>query len=456
MHAYFFWSILIMWIFCSGCGVDSKRNTGLTYEYPLKVSENKRYLTDQNNKPFFWAGDAAWSLIAQLDRADVEYYLNDRAKKGYTVLLVNLIEHKFADHAPANFYQDKPFTGRPFVAPNDQYFQYADEVIRAARKRGMAVLLCPLYLGWEYGDEGWGQEVKNASAEDLIEWGQYVGERYTAFDNIIWCIGGDADPSLEREKINLFVNALSHSDKNHLFTAHNVPKQFAISPWKDENWLNINNIYSYSTTLYELCRTAYQSSPVIPYFMIESAYENEHNASAQRLRSEIYWPLLSGGMGFVAGNCPIWNFSADSTFCEWSDWKIQLDRIGSENVAILQKLFRSRPWHLLKPDFNNEILVNEDQSWGSEDYATAAYASDSSFLIAYLPVPKPVHADLTKIAGTQVRCWWYDPIKGKSTEIGTFWKCKDMRLMPPTAQDWVLVIENKENNFPAPGEVLIY
>jgi hypothetical protein len=104
------------------------------YTYPLKASADKRYLTDQNGLPFFWSGDAAWSLVVQPDSADVDYYLDDRQRKGFTVLLVNLIEHKFCTHPPANFYSEPPFTGKPFSTPNERYFGFADYVIQAAHQ----------------------------------------------------------------------------------------------------------------------------------------------------------------------------------------------------------------------------------------------------------------------------------------------------------------------------------
>lgn len=448
--------ILFITIFSFDCKYKEREQEVHNYLYPLKVSENQRYLTDQNNKPFFWSGEAAWSLIAQLNRAEVDYYLDDRSQRGFTVLLVNLIEHKFADHAPANYYNEAPFSGAPFIHPNNRYFDNADYVIKAANKRGMVILLCPLYLGWKYGDEGWGQEVKNASIEDLNNWGRYVGMRYKDDKNIIWCIGGDADPSLEKEKVRAFVSGLKNADPNHLITAHNIPEQFAITPWLGEEWMNINNVYSYSTTLYEMCRTAYESLPIMPYFMIESAYENEHNASQQRLRSENYWPLLCGGMGFIAGNCPIWNFSSDSTFCQWTDWRIQLNQMGAQNVFNLQKLFRSRPWFLLQPDFDNEILTDENNTWGTEEHVIIACASDSSFLLAYIPVLKEITVDLTRISGPEVRCWWYNPITGEGMEIGIFEKIHAKRFKPYSSQDWILVIDDIESDYETPGEIMIF
>ena len=46
----------------------------------------------------------------------------------------------------------------------------------------------------------------------------------------------------------------------------------------------------------------------MPFFLMESAYENEHDAGEQRLRAQAYQAILSGAMGHLFGNNPIWHF----------------------------------------------------------------------------------------------------------------------------------------------------
>ena len=52
----------------------------------LKVSDNHRFLVYEDGKPFFWLGDTAWELFHRLNREDAARYLEDRAKKGFTVI----------------------------------------------------------------------------------------------------------------------------------------------------------------------------------------------------------------------------------------------------------------------------------------------------------------------------------------------------------------------------------
>jgi len=411
----------------------------------LKIDPTGRYLTDQNNQPFRVNGDAAWSLIAQVSKADAEYYVDNRQAKGFNLILTNLIEHYFSTNAPRNFYGDSPFTGTPFITPNEAYFAHADYVINAAGQRGIVVLLAPLYLGYGCGSQGWCAEVQAASLSDMRSWGRYVGSRYKNYNNIIWVIGSDADPNVYgvADKIREFVAGIREYDTRHLITAHNQPESYAVSAWPSESWLDLNSIYSYSTTLYQNSQTAYTYSPTKPYFMLESTYENQYSVTQQQLRAEVYWPSLSGGFGYVFGNCPIWGFgdSHTSSYCGSTNWKPQLDAQGSWSMKYAQELFNSRPWYLLVPDWSHTVMTAGYGSWGATSYATAARASDGSTIIAYLPTNRQVTIDMTKIAGSQAQAWWYNPGTGTSTTIGVYPTTGSQSFTPPSAGDWVLVMD---------------
>jgi hypothetical protein len=422
------------------------------YVYPLKSGvEGSHYLTDQTNRPFFWSGDAAWSLIAQLSKQDVDYYLDNRKEKGFSIIMISLIEHKFCTNPPANYYGDLPFTGKIFASPDENYFANADYVLNAAARRNIVVLLAPLYLGYACKDEGWCAEVKAASISDLRSWGRYVGNRYKNFSNIVWLIGGDTDPSQVKDKVLEMVRGIRDFDTLHLFTAHNHPESMAITPWPEESWLSVNNVYSYDSVLYRQYKKAYSQTPVIPFYEIESAYENEHNSTPQQLRSQAYWAILSGAMGHIFGNCPIWHFGGAKTWCNLTDWKAEMNNNGSVSMDYLQRLFKSRPWYLLIPDIEHRVLTSGFGSWGCKDYVTTAITSDSNTMIAYLPSNRMVTVDMSKISGGKAKCWWYNPADGKTISIGTFNNSGFRSFTPNSNGDWVLVIDNASMKWSAPG-----
>jgi hypothetical protein len=421
--------------------------------YPVQISANGRYLVDQDNQPVFWSGDAGWSLIVQATTADVDFYLANRQQKGVTVVLVNLIDHMFGGRAPRAINGDSPFSGVPFSTPNEAYFAHADYVISAAAERGIAVLLDPLYLGYNCGSEGWCAEVQAESTSVLELWGEYLGNRYKSFLNIVWVVGGDVDPRITPgvpDKVTAFAQALLRTDSVHLVTAHNVRGEMAASPWSGAEWLSLNNTYSTYETTYQQAQSAYDLSPARPFFQIEGYYENEHSMTTQQLRAQAYWTLLSGGMGYIFGNCPVWGLGPPAaSFCPTanSDWKAELDYPGALSMIHVAELFRPRAWQNLVPDRDHLTLTAGYGTFGNTDYATAEKTPDGSLVVAYLPTIRTVSVDMTTLTGA-VSARWYDPSTGTYTSIAgiPFANTGTQQFTPPGNNsagdgDWVLVLE---------------
>jgi len=420
------------------------------YVYPLKVRPTSRYLVDQNGKPFFLVGDAAWSLIAQLSYQNAVTYLAARQQLGFNLVMVNLLEHQFATNAPANIAGVSPFTSTDFATPNEAYFAHADSILQSAAQKGIVVLLAPAYVGYGCGSQGWASELQSASTATLTAYGQYLGARYKNYDNIVWLIGGDADPGScgVTSKLQALVDGIQQNDTRHVFTAHNAPESSAVSQWSGATWLTVNNVYTYSSTQYQAALAAYHLVPAMPYFLIESEYDGE-GASAQALRAQSYWTVLSGGIGHVYGDCPMWHFGSPSgsQFCSSTNWQGQLTSQGSRNMQFLMKLFSARRWHLLVPDEGHAALTAGYES--GTTYATAATASDGSSIVAYLPTARTVTVNGSTL-GPSMTAWWYNPATGVSASGGTYPTTASHDFIPPGSGDWVLVVDNASLNFPAP------
>jgi hypothetical protein len=411
--------------------------------YPLKVGPTGRYLTDQKGVPFLMHGDTPWSLIAELSGPDAELYLDDRRQKGFNSIIVNLIEHKFSSNPPNNKAGDPPFlTPGDFAAPNESYFSHADRVIRLAAERGMQVLLAPCYLGYKGMDEGFYEEVKAAGREKCRAYGRFVGSRYRNFDNLIWLIGGDRNPEDVMPQVLAMAEGIRETDDRHLFTAHTAPEYAPADVYAGEPWLSVNNTYTYKL-VHDLLFRDYFREPVRPFFLIESTYEGEHNASAAQIRRQAYWAVLCGGCGQFFGNRPIWLFA--------EGWKEALNARGSRDMAVLKSLFLSRKWHDLVPDRNHEALTSGLGEFNGLDYLAAALTSDRSTLIAYMPSAREVTVDLSKIAGSRVKAWWFDPQTGTSSPAGNFETRGPRPFTPPDSGDWILVVDDASRGLPAPG-----
>jgi hypothetical protein len=409
---------------------------------PLRVSENHRYLIAQDGTPYFLQGDAAWSLIANLTKEEAVQYLQNRKAKGFNALLVNLLEHKFAKNAPKNVYGEAPFPNMSdWSVPNEKYFEHADWVIRQAAANGQVVLLAPVYLGYPGTDEGFIDEVMANGPEKLLQYGSFLGQRYKDFDNIIWVMGGDRDPGPARENVDMIAYGIRQYDKRHLFTAH----CHSDSPPAEQypgSWLDISTSYTGQIVHRRLIED-YNRKPVMPSFLIESAYEGEHNSSEVQIRRQAYWTVLSGGFGHVMGNRPIWLFDPG--------WQKAMDDPGSVGMMHWGKLFRSRQWFDLVPDQEHKVVTDGLGEFLGLDYLTAARTSDGSTVIAYMPTTRTITVDMAKLSASPVNAWWFDPRTGKATSAGSFPAGGSRQFTPAAQGDWVLVLDVAAIDRPAPG-----
>lgn len=55
--------------------------------YPLHVSDDGRHFVTSDGEPFFWQADTAWALFHRLTIPEATKYLDDRAAKGFNVVL---------------------------------------------------------------------------------------------------------------------------------------------------------------------------------------------------------------------------------------------------------------------------------------------------------------------------------------------------------------------------------
>jgi hypothetical protein len=414
----------------------------------VRVEAGKRYLVDAAGNPFFVNGDTPWSLITQLTREQTDQYLEDRRQKGINAILVELIEHEFSTNPPRNVYGDAPFTTPgDFSTPNERYFAHADYVINKAAEKGILVMLTPAYAGYGGGSQGWYQEMQANGTTKLRAYGQYVGNRYKGFANILWVQGGDYNVA-NKDLVRAIANGIRDFDsKPH--TYHGSRGTAALQFWgTSEPWLNVNNIYTDGTTVVSAAFTEYSRS-TLPFFLIEAAYEGE-GIDGHGVRVQAYQAVLSGAMGHFFGNNPVWHFNAPSgQNSSGLTWQQALDSAGARSMKHLSNLFSPRSWWTLQPDTNNSFLTGGAQTGASR--AVAARASDGSFAISYLPSTRPISINLGAMAGPRISARWVDPTSGASTATpGSPFLASGTQSFNPTNPnasgygDWILLLESTQ------------
>ena len=407
---------------------------------PLRVSPDRRRILDADGNAVLIQGDAAWSLIANLTLEDARFYIEDRRRKGFNTLIVSLIEYCFSQDPPRDLAGNEPFTTPgDFRTPNEAYMAHAEQVLQVAADQGMLIMLAPAYLGYpslfpgyETRPQGWYDEVLANGPEGCRAWGEYLGQRFGRFENIIWMIGGDRNPGDTAPALTALAQGIKASGIDNLFTAHVLPECSPVDVFPEHQWLDLNPTYTYDI-VHRKMQDDWVRDPAWPFWLIESTYEGEHNASHQQIRRQAYWSVLTGGNGHCMGNNPVWPFE--------EGWREALDLPGSAAMARWGAFFRGLPWGDLKPDLKRRIATDGLGEARGLDRVTTASTDDGRLTVAYLPVQRALTINSGQLAAPHLRATWFDPRTGRSLPGGTLVTGGPITLTPPFPEDAVLTLE---------------
>lgn len=432
--------------------------------YPLKLSDNHRYLVDQNGKPFFMVGDTPQGLMGRLTEQDADYYFADREAHGFNTL--GWIDVMCAGNDyPTN--KDavtpdgiKPFSG--YVAggtdfrhydlskPNEAYFTRLDHIVQLAAKHHLLVFIDPIET------IGWLPALRNNGMKAAYAYGQYLGNRYKGYANVAWLNGNDFDNWTIPEDDDL-VQAVSKGIRS---ASPNQIQSVELhvrtsSSFDDPRWIpliELNGTYTYSPTYIQMLHS-YNQKPAAPVVMIEAHYDWENVGTPPDfgtpyvIRKQDYWTTLSGGIGQWYGNKYTWSFA--------DGWKEKIDTPAVEQLGIWAKFFTSLPWQDLVPDQDHEVLTdgygtfgNVDTRVSESDYATAAKTSDGSVVVVYIPTERPITINMASLNGP-AKARWFDPTNGAWQDVSgdSLPNSGSKRFTPPGKNhagdgDWVLLLES--------------
>lgn len=451
--------------------------------FPLKVSENQRYLVDQRGTPFLIVADSPQGLIGSLSEADAEYYFADRQRQGFNALGWMDVVCAGRDF-PTNPYATTPDGLRPFTGfvgggndynhydlskPNEAYFLRLDHILHLALNHHLAVFLNPIET------IGWLGTLRNNGINAAYGYGQFLGNRYRGFKNVLWINGNDFDTwsagkdgALMRSA-NTGIRAAWHTwnaredDALVQSVARGIrsvaPQQLQTvelqplnsSSSDDPDWIpliDLNSTYTYSPAYMQMLYS-YDQRPVEPTFLVETFYEMEGHPNGFGtpivLRKQAYWTMLSGGVGQFYGNSYTWSFR--------NGWKGYIDTPGVEQIGYWKGFFLSLNWQNLVPDQNHSILLagagfrGELSTNVSDcDYATAARTPDGSTIAIYIPTRRTINVNMASMSNS-ARARWFDPSSGTYQEVPgePFVNNGSQQFTPPGNnhvgdQDWVLLL----------------
>lgn len=418
---------------------------------------------DQRGAPFLYQADTPWMLFAKLTEAEAEDYVARRKEQGFSVLQVQLTGFLGMTNLAGEF----PFAGAPpeqdLARPNETFFAHVDRVVANAQRQGMLLAIAPAWSGccgegWAGRGEGGALKPLNANgAEKAREFGRWLGRRYGKFDNVLWILGGDNDPSNARSEIRALGLGLKDTAPQQLITYHAASTHSSTDVWPtEERWLDLSMVYSYfrgfnkawnrnQPDIYEVSHAEFAKRPVRPFFLGESTYEGEHGdwGSALQVRKQAYWCVLGGGCGHAYGS-PNWNFPGH--------WREVLELPGAKSLRHLRTVLESQAWWKLVPDVSNVVAVDGRGPYATNDYAVTAIADDGSFALSYLPSKRTLTVNLARISGQRISATWFNPRTGLTTWIGEFTDRRREAFEPTGDGDWVLVLADAAGKPMDPGK----
>lgn len=422
----------------------------------LKTTENGHYFQFEDGTPFFWLGDTGWFLFKNLNKNEINQYLNNRKEKGFNVIQVAILR---GDLKSPNRYGEIPFHNLDPTRPNEKYFELVDWTLQQAMLKGIFIGLLPT----------WGDQVSDLfgtgsirfNKDNAYEYGLFLGKRYKKYPNIIWILGGDQPAFTDscdwrpiwREMIR-GINV--GSEKKTLVTYHPWGEHSSSEFWGNENTLDFNMIHSgharKDINVWKWIEKDFNSIPAKPVLDGEPNYE-DHPINWEKkngyfrdydVRKQLYRSVFSGACGVTYGHEAIRQFySPEKEPSGFPDryWYEALDRPGAFQAGYLKDLILSRPPLKRIPD---QGLIKDGQDKDGE-YITAFRDEDYNYAMIYLPVGKKIEINTYWIKGEEVFAWWFNPRTGESLQIGKIKKQNSIKFEPPSlgvGNDWVLVVES--------------
>ena len=415
----------------------------------LVIGPNNRFLVKEDGRPFVWIGETNW-FFAQLPPETIDRILDTRSAQGFTIMFVSCRQ---------NLYNGEGGTG-PLDNPNEKWWSYLDEYIEKCKARNMYV---GITLGW------WGRAMNN-SPEDLYEFGQWVGNRYREYNNIVWLTLGEAGghsrkKTIPDEKLNALVKGIRDGDTgNKLLTVHadyrrgtsinNDAKLCDFNNWQTSQWCCVTDLPRNDDrewTVWEAIEFDYnQVYNGIPKPTLDSEawYENNKDfcgATAYHIRRRAYFTLFAGAFGHTYGAGGMWDGLTERDSCSSTALE-SLDYPGAEDMGHLSSFLKSLGKSLLdlRPD---QDLVESGNSDDYDYHIQSVSGENRSLALIYSASDRPYAINTKKLVGRKLSAAWYNPRNNSYQDYDGASLTKEPGIMevdPPgdggPGNDWILLM----------------
>lgn len=431
----------------------------------LKVSENKRYLTN-GEAPFFWMGDTAWLLFHKLNMEEAYIYLKNRKEKGFNIILVDFIHGMDQKNAKGSQAISNPASMEPDLGGD--YWSNVDRVIQMAEDMGLYMGILPV----------WGSSLIKSGAlnmDNVDAYVDFIASRYKNCPNILWILGGDVRGDVHDEVVDRMGERLKRLNPDKLVAYHPFGRTSSTMWHHKKDWLDFNMFQSghrrydqaslgawddnaikdeyYGEDVWRYVQRDYAMTPPKPTIDGEPSYEHIlqglHDESqpywqAADVRRYAYWSVFAGAFGHTYGDNSIMQFFKASekkgAFGVKDSWNIGLHHPGSSHMFHLVKLMTSV--NFIQGHSAQELLIGKQE----EKYGYVSIFAGEDFILTYEYCGKPYALSMNTYRKIKMEAYWFDPETGVESFIREVFDENVFCAIPPVkdgAQDFVLVIRKK-------------
>jgi hypothetical protein len=394
--------------------------------YPVKVSENSRYLVDQRGTPVFWLGTTQWQIFREYTLEEAKFTIERIKANGFVFIQAMLMG--VGDGTKPNVYGAVPWTNNDPLTPNEEYFGNVDKVIEFGRQKGIIFSVTLYHRRYR----------EHITMEKARGWAKWLAQRYKDHPNVVWSM----TPEAKEEYIPILrelAAGLKEGDGGyHLITFKPDPAPFSSSFLHEEEWLDFDSMQTWNSVklIYPMVSNDYNLEPVKPVLMAEGAYEqgSEYGFDVTPLwiRRQAYYSYLAGGH-HTYGHNDSWRVLPT--------WKGALDAPGAVQMGVLKKIFLGLDeWWNLVPD---QSIFPYGGNTAGDILNLAARHKDGRWVLAYLGSSCSFSINLDKVVTTQkVKARLVDPRTGDSCpQTGESNRAIQSFTTPPDWEDAILILQ---------------
>ncbi len=341
-----------------------------------------------------------------------------------------------------------------------------DYIVDEANRNGIYVGLLPTWASWIVKNPRKDESIFNTANAQI--YGEFLGKRYGK-KGIIWILGGDRNPKGFEEVWRAMAKGIAigvsgKEDYDAVLMGFHPNGGASSSTWfHNDAWLGVNmqqtgHGLAESSQVWKKIAADYALTPAKPVIDAEPLYEDHPLAFLSKLngysldahvRQRAYWDLFSGAIGFTYGNHAVWQMYAakrkpiNGPLMYWSE---AIHRPGANEMRYVRELMESRPVLSRVPD---QTLVTDELQ--GADHLAATRGEGYAFV--YDAQGRPFTVNLGKISGDRVKCWWFNPRSGDSSDAGGFENKGIHEFTAPSegfGSDWVLILDDASKGFEPP------